>query len=736
MNTVKTGIKNLGVSGKILLITTVTIILIIGVQTWLSIRFAIQESEQAEELHLITLYDDYNDEVVALEKASATLSLSFADRPDIQELFMAQDRDGLLALLSPLFGTLKEEYNIRHLYVEDTDGKVFVRVHNPAKFGDDVTYRLTAAAALDSRQTVAGVEIGPGRLGVRSVSPMFHQGDFIGMAEVGLDYDQAFIDNLSSQNNADYKMWISRDAAAAAGLGPEDGAPVSPVSEIFFYAGTNSTLLPVPVESYHRVMQSGEAETLFISDGDQDLNVLIAPLLGYGNQSIGILEIATSRAESLADLRQNEFTSLAMALGLALLALVTVWGMSKIVLSRPLELLTEAAVAISGGDLSQKANVSSQDELGQLANTFNIMADNLSRRIQAENNAREQAAHLADAERERRESLEQTTAKYLAFVERVSDGDLTARLSLNGESEEETLVRLGHNLNRMVESLGEMTQQFQEATANITSAAAEIMASSSQQTSGVSEQSSAISQTSTTIDEVKAIVEQSQTKADLVAQQAGHTSEISHIGQQAVTDTIESMNLIKERVAGIAENILTLSERTQQIGDIITVVNDIASQSNLLALNASVEAARAGEHGKGFNVVAVEVRNLAEQSKQATAQVKEILNEIQRATNAAVMVTEEGAKGVDEGVRQTEQTGETIEQLATSIGESARAAQQIMVTAQQQTTGMEQISLAMQNIDQTTIQNLASIRQAEKAAHDLSSLARQMETLVARYKLD
>ena len=328
---------------------------------------------------------------------------------------------------------------------------------------------------------------------------------------------------------------------------------------------------------------------------------------------------------------------------------------------------------------------------------------------------------------------EQTVAKYLAFVEHVAGGDLTARLSLNGS--DDALTVLGHNLNKMVERLGEMAHRISEATTNIASAAAEIMSATAQQATSASEQSAAISQTTTTIDEVKTIVEQSFTKAQAVATQAQRTRDISQTGQQAVMETVGGMSQIKEKVEGIAENILALSEQTQQIGEIIATVNDIASQSNLLALNASVEAARAGEHGKGFAVVAVEVRNLAEQSKQATAQVKAILSEIQRATNAAVMATEEGTKGVDTGVNLTGQTGSTIEQLASSIGESASAAQQIVASAQQQTTGMEQIALAMQNINQATVQNLTSTRQAEKAAQDLASLAQQLERLVSRYKL-
>jgi methyl-accepting chemotaxis protein len=403
--------------------------------------------------------------------------------------------------------------------------------------------------------------------------------------------------------------------------------------------------------------------------------------------------------------------------------------------------LATTTQAIASGDLSRSAliqtrevTVRSNDELSDLAQAFNEMivqlrvtADALSQ-VTADTNQR------IKAERDANDYLQSTVNHYLIFAERVAEGDLTARLTIEGDNDD--LAILGHHLNTMVASLCETITQLRDAAFNITAAASEILAASSQQAAGASEQSAAIAQTSTTIDEVKTIVDQSFVKAQTVAEQAQRTRDTSQSGEKAVEATMTSMNDIRDKVAGIAGNILALSEQTQQIGEIIATVNEIASQSNLLALNASVEAARAGEHGKGFAVVAVEVRNLAEQSKQATGQVKGILNEIQRATNAAVMATEEGTKGVEGGMQQTRHTGETIRQLATSIGESARAAQQIVASAQQQTTGVEQIALAMQNINQATLQNLSSTRQAERAAQDLSSLAKGMAALVTRYRLD
>jgi methyl-accepting chemotaxis protein len=339
--------------------------------------------------------------------------------------------------------------------------------------------------------------------------------------------------------------------------------------------------------------------------------------------------------------------------------------------------------------------------------------------------------------RERNEMLRTTVQQYDDYMVQVGRGDLSGRLPLNGNGHRsnDPMIALGRRLNETVASLHGMIVQTRETADDLGSAAAAILAATTQQAFGTGEQSAAISETTTTVDEVRAIAEQSVTRAKVVAQAARRTLEVSQVGQQSVQETIQSMAQIKVRVEGIAENILALSEQTQQIGEIISTVNDIASQSNMLALNASVEAARAGEHGKGFSVVAVEVRNLAEQSRQATAQVKAILSDIQRATNATVMATEEGIKGVDAGVDLASQAQDAIEQLSGVIDESAQAAMQMVAGGQQQASGIEQISVAMGNINQATVQSLASTRQAEKAAQDLNGLARSLREVVGRYQV-
>lgn len=353
---------------------------------------------------------------------------------------------------------------------------------------------------------------------------------------------------------------------------------------------------------------------------------------------------------------------------------------------------------MSKGHLSNRLNFERRDEIGVLARSMDVFADDLQNNV-------------------------------VASMKKIAAGDLNV-VVMPKDSQDE----IGPALVRMVASLREMLTNISESANNLGSAAAEILAATTQQASGSSEQSAAIAQTTSTVNEVKVISEQASARAMEVANASQRTVEVARGGQRSVQDTIESMNMIKDQVESISENLLALSDQTQQIGEIIASVNDIAAQSNMLALNASVEAARAGEHGKGFAVVAMEVRSLAEQSKQATAQVKSILSEIQKATNTTVMATEEGTKGVERGVQLAAQAREAIEQLASVINESAQIATQVVAGGQQQQTGMEQIALAMQNINQATVQSLASTRQAEKSAQNLNDLARQMNELVAKYK--
>jgi methyl-accepting chemotaxis protein len=275
-----------------------------------------------------------------------------------------------------------------------------------------------------------------------------------------------------------------------------------------------------------------------------------------------------------------------------------------------------------------------------------------------------------------------------------------------------------------------LTRQLRASIDQLSTSSAEILATTTQVASGAAETATAVSETTATVEEVKQTAQLSSQKARSVSDSAQKASQVSQSGRKSVEEAMQGMQRIQEQMETIAESIVRLSEQSQSIGEIIATVNDLAEQSNLLAVNAAIEANKAGEQGKGFAVVAQEVKSLAEQSKQATSQVRTILGDIQRATSAAVLATEQGNKAVQAGVKQTTETGESIRLLADSIVEASQAATQIAASSQQQMVGMDQVALAMESIKQASVQNVSGTKQAEVAAQSLHELGQKLSDMI------
>lgn len=289
---------------------------------------------------------------------------------------------------------------------------------------------------------------------------------------------------------------------------------------------------------------------------------------------------------------------------------------------------------------------------------------------------------------------------------------------------------VGRDIATSVAARDALIRGVREATQELGSASAELLAATTQQGAGAQEQAAAISQTATTADEITQTAEQSASRSRSVADISQRMVTVAQSGRLAVSETTKCIVDLRQQVESIAQNILLLSENAQSIGELINTVNDLAEQSNILALNAAIEASRAGEHGRGFAVVAGEVRTLAEHSKKATKQVRQLLGDIQRQTNRAVLITEEGTKGADAANHAVSQAGQVFHELVESVSNSAQAALQVAASAGQQALGVAQIQLAMKDINQVTIQSLAATRQIERASQDLSQLSTRLREMV------
>lgn len=261
----------------------------------------------------------------------------------------------------------------------------------------------------------------------------------------------------------------------------------------------------------------------------------------------------------------------------------------------------------------------------------------------------------------------------------VTDGNLATEVHISSQDE---LGELSESFNAMVGSIRQTTQEVESA--------AQASELDRQRLQGIVEE---ITQE---ISNIKASAEIVTDNARIVAETATEASGISSEGETAVQESIQGVERIKEQIESVAGKILELSGQTQAIGNIISTVDDIAKQSKFLAFNASIEASKVGEQGKGFAIVANEIKNLSEESKEATKKIGEILSEIQGLTNTSVMLAEDATKLADSGYQLSSTAGETINKLTFSIQNSAEAAFQITSSALEQQSSLEQLVSTLQ----------------------------------------
>ena len=301
---------------------------------------------------------------------------------------------------------------------------------------------------------------------------------------------------------------------------------------------------------------------------------------------------------------------------------------------------------------------------------------------------------------------------------------------------EDEIAVLTTAFDAMVDKLRTDTKQIAEAVEVLTSSVHQIVASTSQSAASSSQTAATVTETTVSAEEVRQTTMVATQKGRFVADLAQQAAQISLVGKNASDDTIHQMTSVREQMRAIASSMALLTEKSQAIAEITTSVDELAQQSNLLAVNASIEAARAGEMGKGFAVVAQEVKALSNQSKQATAEVRRILSDIQQAAAQAALSIEQGSRTVETAVRQSAEAGRSIESLAHSVSEAASAAVQIAAASQEQLTGIDQVVTAMQGIQEATKQHVYSSKQIEEAAHSLSSIQDVLESLLSRYRLN
>lgn len=284
-------------------------------------------------------------------------------------------------------------------------------------------------------------------------------------------------------------------------------------------------------------------------------------------------------------------------------------------------------------------------------------------------------------------------------------------------------------------NLKSLTTGLQNEINTLTASNQEILTAINQTSTGTSETATAVTETTTTVEELRQTAKAAAEKAKNVSDVSNQALNMLAGSEKSLEKMLHGMRHIEDRMKTISQSIVKLSENSQTIGNIINTVNELAGQSNLLAVNAAIEAAKAGEQGRGFAIVAQEVRSLAEQSKQATIQVRAVLQEIQDSTSAAVMATDQGLKAVTDGMDLSIQTGNSISSLSQEMDKVVQAASQISYASQQQLIGVDQVNIAMSNIKEASKQQVDNINHIEESMVELSSVGQSLKHIVEDYQI-
>lgn len=315
---------------------------------------------------------------------------------------------------------------------------------------------------------------------------------------------------------------------------------------------------------------------------------------------------------------------------------------------------------------------------------------------------------------------------------KVVEGDLTVKLPALQSQDE--LANLVGSIEKLLARLKYDRHQIIDAVNVLASSAGQIIKSTSSSAEGAAETAATVTDTTVAAEEVRQTTMVATENSRFVADLAEETAKVSLEGRQATELTVSQMTRMREQMATIAEGMAGLLEKSQAIVEITSTVDDLAQQSNLLAVNAAVEAARAGELGKGFSVVAQEVKALAALSKEATAEVRRILEDIQKATASAAASIEQGSGMVEAAVKQSSEAGKAIEALTKSVSEAASAASQIAAANQEQLVGIDQVVTAMQGIQSSMRRHADESRNIDQAAQALSIIRDSLQILVNQYR--
>jgi methyl-accepting chemotaxis protein len=464
-------------------------------------------------------------------------------------------------------------------------------------------------------------------------------------------------------------------------------------------------------------------------------------------EKIGFVRVGLSLKNLKAQLKSNLLLSILITSAVVAVGIVISFFFVRYIV-KPVEQMAVISTQIAAGDFSQTIQVLSRaqfdDEIGVLARAFSAMSSNLNEIIKkirtAANNVASAADQISNTSQRasgganvQAEAIDKTSSSMEEMNASMKEiAESVTVLSSAAEASASSILQMTASISEVANNTVNLSSSVEDTSASII----EMSASIKQVAQNSEVLSSAAEETALAANEINASikgVENSSKEAAAVSERAA--SDAREIGAVTIKKTIQGMNKIRETVVASAHVINKLGQRSEQIGKILTVIDEVTKQTNLLALNAAILAAQAGEQGKGFAVVADEIRNLADRTASSTKEISQLIIGVQAETKEAVEAIKTGSQSVEEGVRLTKELGEALAKILDSTKQSSAMSRDIERATMEQAKGIRQITEAMQQVNGMVRQIAKAIQEQSRGSEQIMQAAERMREVTRQVRL-